>query len=108
MHDTHQSSPPYQPDGLRAAEYAGAYAAAYHRKMAESGGHSQPHAVPPPLFTDSTSGRVRRRIKKAHAKVAPVVIVIGYLSSAAIGLWLGWLVIRSDGWQRAMEAIWGG
>lgn len=103
---TEPTPPPIQCDGLEHARYAAAYAAAYDEaRRSQQPSSPQPAGQEGPHFSLHTGSGMRARVSKAHRRLSPAMIFIGYITSAATGIGLGYLVISSKNWEAFAAAV---
>lgn len=107
-----QIPPPIQPDGFQAEpRIDGASPPPLpHAMQAQQQQHQQPHFGQHPQLGESAphfelqpTGRIRTRLRKAHRRLSPLMIFVGYISSASIGIGLGVLILKYIGF---IDANW--
>ena len=91
IHTQQQIPPPVQPDGLHTNGHA--LPPAPHHAVAK---HAEPE--PHPFdFQQQPTGFVRARLRKAHRRLSPLMIFVGYITSAGLGIGIGVLILKYAG-----------
>lgn len=86
-----QIPPPVQHDGLHLNGHA-LPPAPHHTPVAR-----QPEHEPNPFDMPQPTGRIRTRLRKAHRRLSPLMIFVGYVTSAGAGIGLAVLILKYAG-----------
>lgn len=85
--------PPIQPDGFLGGQRVDGASPppVPHTATRQNGQEDGPH------FELQPTGRIHTRLRKAHRRLSPLMIFIGYITSAGLGIGIGVLILKYAG-----------